>query len=135
MWSFKHKKVYTLSDPRHFDTILPFLQPGDVGHKIDLTVEDIQKMHTSDNRDDSSSTTPLHTRSQRPTSHSTSSGEIASTLAPSSDSGENMRRPVQGEQNVRQNLESSNTTDRIANMVDDLVRANDLTLKEHKANI
>ena len=22
MWSFKHKKVYTLSDPRHFDTIL-----------------------------------------------------------------------------------------------------------------
>jgi hypothetical protein len=30
MWSFKHKKVYTMSDPRHFDTILPFLQPGDV---------------------------------------------------------------------------------------------------------
>jgi len=36
MRSFKQKRslqVYTMSDPRHFDTILPFLQPGDVGHK------------------------------------------------------------------------------------------------------
>ena len=77
MWSFKHKKVYTLSDPRHFDTILPFLQPGDVGHKIDLTVEDIQKMHAADNRHEFTPTMPLHTRSQRPISHPTSSGEIA----------------------------------------------------------
>ncbi len=36
-----------MSDPPHFDTILPFLQPGDVGHKIDLTVDDIEKMHTT----------------------------------------------------------------------------------------
>ena len=88
MWSFNHKKVYTLSDPRHFDTILSFLQSGDVGHKIDLTVEDIQKMHATDNRHDSSSTMSLHTRSQRPISHPTSSGELASNLAPSSDSEE-----------------------------------------------
>ena len=109
------------------------LQPGDVGHKIDLTVEDIQKMHATDNPHDSASTMSLHTRSQRPISHPTSSGEIASTLVPSSDSGENMRRLDQEEQDVRQNLESSNTTDRITNMVDDLVRAKDLTPKEHKA--
>ena len=90
-------------------------------------------MHAADNRHESTPTMSLHTRSQRPISHPTSSGEIVSTLAPSSDSGENMRRLDQGEQDVRQNLESSNTTDRIANVVDDLVRANDLTLKEHKA--
>jgi hypothetical protein len=133
MWSFKHKKVYTLSDPRHFDTILPFLQPGDVGHKIDLTVEDIQNMHAADNRHDSPTTLPMQTRSQRLISKPTTSGEIASNLTPSSDSGENIRRLDQGEQDIRQNLESSNTTDRIANMVDDLLKANDLTLKEHKA--
>jgi hypothetical protein len=73
MWSFNHKKV--------------FLQPGDLGHKIDLTVEDIQKMHVTDNRHDSTSTIPLHTRSQRPISHPTSSGEIVSNLVSSSDSG------------------------------------------------
>ena len=133
IWSFKHKKVYTLSDPRHFDTILPFLQPGDVGHKIDLTVEDIQNMHAADNRHNSPTTLPMQTRSQRLISQPTTSGEIASNLTPSSDSGENIRRLDQGEQDIRQNLESSNMTDRIANMVDDLLKANDLTLKEHKA--
>jgi hypothetical protein len=32
MFSFKHKKVMKRSDPKHFDTILPFLQPTDVPH-------------------------------------------------------------------------------------------------------
>ncbi len=32
---FKHKKVMKMSDPKHFDPILPFLQPTDVPHKID----------------------------------------------------------------------------------------------------
>jgi hypothetical protein len=40
-----------MSDPKHFDTILPFLQSTDVPHKIDLTVEDIVKMHTDSGQD------------------------------------------------------------------------------------
>jgi hypothetical protein len=43
MFSFKHKKVMKMSDPKHFGTMLPFLQPTDVSHKIDLTVADITK--------------------------------------------------------------------------------------------
>ncbi len=33
-----------LSDPKHLDHILPFMQPGDVPHKIDLTNADIRDM-------------------------------------------------------------------------------------------
>ena len=35
-----------MSDPKHFDTILPFLQPLDVPHRIDLTSADIKTMYT-----------------------------------------------------------------------------------------
>ena len=39
-----------LSDPRHFDHILPFLCPEDIPHHIDLSLsaEDICKMHEED---------------------------------------------------------------------------------------
>ena len=36
MYSFKLRKVVRLSDPRHFDHILPFLCPEDIPHRIDL---------------------------------------------------------------------------------------------------
>jgi hypothetical protein len=35
-----------MSDPKHFDTILPFLQPLDVPHRIDLTIDSIESIHT-----------------------------------------------------------------------------------------
>ena len=57
-----------MSDPRHSDTIFPFLQPGDVGHKIDLTVDDIAKMHAKMHAASVSSistpTTVIQTRSR-----------------------------------------------------------------------
>ena len=34
MYSFKLRKVVRLSDPRHFDHILPFLCPEDIPHRI-----------------------------------------------------------------------------------------------------
>jgi hypothetical protein len=51
MFSFKHKKVMKMFDPKHFDTILPFLQSTDVPHKIDLTVADITNMHKDAGQD------------------------------------------------------------------------------------
>jgi hypothetical protein len=35
MYSFKLRKVVRLSDPRHFDHILPFLCPEEIPHRID----------------------------------------------------------------------------------------------------
>jgi hypothetical protein len=34
MYSFRAKKVMILSDPNHWDHILPFMQPRDVPHRI-----------------------------------------------------------------------------------------------------
>ncbi len=41
MYSFRAKKVMMLSDPKHLDHILPFMQSGDVPHRIALTDVDI----------------------------------------------------------------------------------------------
>jgi hypothetical protein len=48
LWSFKHKKAMRMSDPKHFDHILPFLQPADVHHAIPLTVQEVVCMHAKD---------------------------------------------------------------------------------------
>ena len=48
LWSFRHRKAMRLSDPKHFDHILPFLQPADVHHSIPLNSDDIKRMHATD---------------------------------------------------------------------------------------
>jgi hypothetical protein len=48
LWSFKHKKTMRMSDPKHFDHILPFLQPADVHHTIPLTAQEVVRMHAKD---------------------------------------------------------------------------------------
>jgi hypothetical protein len=45
LWSFKHKKAMQMSDPKHFDHILPFLQPADVHHTLPLTAQEVVRMH------------------------------------------------------------------------------------------
>jgi len=40
--------VVRLSDPRHFDHILPFLCPEDISHRIDVSANDICTMHEED---------------------------------------------------------------------------------------
>ena len=47
MNSLKYREIMRMSDPKHFDTILPFLQPHDVPHRIDLTIADIEAMHAA----------------------------------------------------------------------------------------
>ena len=53
MYSFKLKKVVRMSDPQHFDHLLPFLHPDDIHHKIDLTPEEIMRMHSEDGSEES----------------------------------------------------------------------------------
>jgi hypothetical protein len=48
LWSFKHKKAIRMSDPKHFDHILPFLQPADVHHTIAVTAQEVVRMHAKD---------------------------------------------------------------------------------------
>jgi hypothetical protein len=68
MFTFKHKKVMKMSDPKHSDTILPFLQSTDVPHKIDLKVADIAKMHKDAGQDIDfeHTTSTIQTRSRAP---------------------------------------------------------------------
>jgi hypothetical protein len=44
MYSFRAKKVMMLSDPKHWVHILPFMQLGDVPHRISLTDADIRML-------------------------------------------------------------------------------------------
>ena len=48
MYAFKLRKVIRLSDPRHFDHVLPFLHPDAIPHAIDLSATDICQMHAED---------------------------------------------------------------------------------------
>ena len=48
MYDFKLRKVIRLSDPRHFDHVLPFLHPDAIPHAIDLSATDICQMHAED---------------------------------------------------------------------------------------
>jgi hypothetical protein len=52
MNSFRAKQVMMLSDPKHWDHILPFMQPGDVPYRIALTDADIRAMHAVDGHED-----------------------------------------------------------------------------------
>ena len=53
-----------MSNPEHFDHLLPFLHPYDIHHKIDLTPEDIMQMHSEDGVEDPSIETDMRTRSR-----------------------------------------------------------------------
>ena len=48
MYTFRDDKVMILSDPKQWDHILPFIQSGDVPHRIDLTDADIHTIHAAD---------------------------------------------------------------------------------------
>ena len=48
MYSLKLRKVVRLSDHRHFDHGLPFLCPEDIPHRIELSDDDVCKMHEED---------------------------------------------------------------------------------------
>ncbi len=77
MYSFRAKEVMMLSDPKHWDHILPFMQPGDVLRRIALTDGDIRAEHAADGHDDS----------EVPVDVVTTRSQTASELLASSSSG------------------------------------------------
>ena len=79
MYSFKLRKVVRLSDPRHFDHILPFLCPEDIPHRIDLSADDICKMHEEDG--DKVQRMPVHESSRFRVTFSLSQSLSLLTLA------------------------------------------------------
>ena len=113
-----------MSDPKHFDTILPFLQPLDVPHRIDLTIADIEAMHTVAGQDVDflHPTSNVHTRSRGPldVAHSLS---LVSDPSPS-DSGENSRDS--GE--IQAESLNTNAETRVSDSPLDM----ELTLQDHR---
>ncbi len=79
-----------LSDPKHWDHILPFMQPGDVTHRIALTDVDIRAMHTADDHGDGDVSIDLVTTHSQTTSKLHVSGELPAPSA-TFDSGEKVR--------------------------------------------
>jgi hypothetical protein len=96
MYSFKLRKVVRLSDPRHFDHILPFLCPEDIPHRIDLSADDICTMQEEDG--DKVQRMPVRKSTRF---RVTASGEpvlvTRDSVASDADSGENSGEPDAGE--------------------------------------
>jgi hypothetical protein len=109
MYSFKLRKVVRLSDPRHFDHILPFPCREDIPHRIDLPADDICKMHEEDG--DKVQRMPVRksrrfrvTASVEPLLVTPDSG------APDADSGENSGELDTGEPNAAEQDKESPST-------------------------
>jgi len=105
MYSFKLRKVVRLSDPRHFDHILPFLCLEDIPHSIDLSADDICTMHEEDG--DTVQCMPLR-KSMR--FRITASGEPVLVTPDSgaldADSGENSGSSIRGSQIRRSRIKN-----------------------------
>ena len=76
-----------LSDPKHWDHILPFMQPGDVPHRIALTDADIRATHAVDGHEDSDVPVDVVTTRSQAASKLRTSGELPAPSA-TSNSGE-----------------------------------------------
>ena len=87
MYSFRAKKVMMLSDPKHWDHILHFMQPGDVPHRIALTDADIRAMHAVDGHEDGDVPVDVVTTRSQAASKLRTSGELPAPSA-TSNSGE-----------------------------------------------
>jgi hypothetical protein len=109
MYSFKLSKVVRLSDPRHFDHILPFLCPEDIPHRIDLSADDICTMHEEDG--DKVQRMPVRKSTRF---RVTASGEpvlvTPDSGASDADSGENSRELDAGEQDAAEQDKKSPST-------------------------
>ena len=86
MYSFRADKVMMVSDPNHWDHIFPFMQSGEVPHRIALTDPVIRDMYPADGHEDIDVVDVVTTRSQT-ASKLHSSGELPAPAA-TSNSGE-----------------------------------------------
>jgi hypothetical protein len=109
MYSFKLRKVVRLSDPRHFDHILPFLCPEDIPHRIDLSANDNCTMHEEDG--DKVQCMPVRKSTRF---RVTASGEpvlvTPDSGASDADSGENSRELDAGEPDAAEQDKESPST-------------------------
>jgi hypothetical protein len=123
LWSFRHRKAMRLSDPKHFDHVLPFLQPADVHHAIPLTGQDILRMHAADdvNLNDSSA------EAESPDAGEFNAGERDISDIPSDDAP----RITRARARVVEEHPSADSGEKT--QVQDGESAKCLTLKEHKA--
>ena len=79
-----------LSDPKHWGHILPFIQSGDVPHRIALTDADIHPMHTADDHEDGDVPVDVVTTHSQTVSKLPASGDLPAPSA-TSNSGEKVR--------------------------------------------
>ena len=90
MYRFRADKVMMLSNPKHWDHILSFMQSEDVPHRIALTDVDIHTMHAADDHEDGDvSVDAVTTRSQTVSKLRVS--EELTAPAVTSNSGEKVR--------------------------------------------
>jgi hypothetical protein len=106
MYSFRAKKVMMLSDPKHWDHILPFMQSGDVPHRIALTDTDIRAIHTADGHEDGDVSIDVVT------AHS----QVASKLRVSGDLSDPSSTSISGEK-----VQELSVSNRVGNMIDDML--------------
>ena len=117
LWSFRHRKPMRMSDPKHFDHILPFLQPADVHHAIPISREEIVRMHAVDDA------AARDAREHDGDDHPTSEKRVTRARTQMKNSGELAHVPPlpdSGEQSQVKGVESAEAT-------------NILSLKDHKA--
>ena len=79
-----------LSDPKHWDHILSFIQSGDVPHRIVLTDVDIHTMYVVDDHEDGDVSVDVVTTHSQASSKLRASGELPAPAA-TSNSGEKVR--------------------------------------------
>ena len=133
LWSFRHRKAMRMSDPKHFDHILPFLQPADVHHAIALSSADVVQMHAID---DAAASTGGELAGDALAAPSTDSRALRTRALPATpDSGEPLEQAqarVSGEHDHVSPLSDSGEQARVTGR--ESARAtNDLSLKDHKA--
>jgi hypothetical protein len=95
-----------LSDPKHWDHILPFMQSGDVPHRIALTDADIRAIRAVDGHEDGDVPVDVVTTRSQAASKLCASGELPAPSTTST-SGEKVRE-----------LSVSN---RVDSMIDDML--------------
>ncbi len=81
MYIFRAEKVMMLSDPKHWDHILPFIQSEDVPHRITLADVVIRSMHAADGHEDGDLPVDVVTTRSQTASKLRASGELPATAA------------------------------------------------------
>ena len=95
-----------LSDPKHWDHILSFMQPGDVPQCNALTEADIRSMHAVDDHEDGDVPVDVVTTRSQTASKLRSSGEMPTSATIS---------------NSKEKVRELSVSNRVGSMIDDIL--------------